>query len=627
MQLFCYNSAFEPQSWGKACLLVKMLRRSQSFIHFVNFCPHRWAWIRFGWAIAIVLVLSTLQGLPVQSTPASQFVVSSSLVEIQTFNVALSHQYPDISLFTYSGLVKQNGMTAAIEPDLAESWQIASTGRRVVFTLRRGLKWSDGQPLTAEDVVFTYRDIYFNPKIPTDVRDGFRIGDRGALPTVRQLDNLRVEFTLPESFAPFLRSTNVAILPAHALRKSVVTVDRSGTPKFLSTWDTHTPPNQVIVNGPYQIDRYDLNRQVVFRRNPYYWRKDAAGKPLPYLDRILWRLLPNVEEQVAQFRAGQLDMLSFTPDHAALLKPLQPTDKFTIQNGGVQSGSTFLTFNLNRALGTDNAPLVDPIKSGWFNTLAFRQAVAHAIDRPALVREVFQGMAQPQNSPVSVYSPYYRSPEQGLPTYDYAPDRAKTLLQQAGFGYSPQGQLLDAAGNRVQFTLLTNASSDARVQMATHIAQDLQKIGIQVKVEALAFNELVDRVLNRRDWECQLMGLTGSPEPNDDSTVWRIQGFLHVFNLAAQPGEAPLRHWQATNWERKIDRLMLQGAKELDETKRQAIYHAFQALVQEQVPVIYLVQPDALVAVHDRVTGVRFSGLDLRGALWNLDELNVKAMP
>jgi peptide/nickel transport system substrate-binding protein len=232
---------------------------------------------------------------------------------------------------------------------------------------------------------------------------------------------------------------------------------------------------------------------------------------------------------------------------------------------------------------------------------------------------IFRGLGKLQNSPISVQSPYYLSPKEGLKVYDYNPARAKELLIKAGFKYNEQGQLLDADGNGVHFTLITNAGNKIREAMASQIKEDLIQIGIQVDLFPLAFNALLDKLNNTIDWECYLLGLTGGIEPNDGANVWSVNGGSHRFNQPAKPGQPPIEGREISDWEREIGHLYILGAKELDEAKRKAIYAETQRITQDYLPFIYLVSPLSMSAVRNRVQGIQFSALG--GTLWNIYEL------
>lgn len=580
---------------------------------------HFWLPIILASTVAVTLTACNPANFKTSAAQMPQ-LVSGILSDPKTFNLALSQESPNIFGLTYAGLITQNPITGKVEPELAESWQISDDKLRFTFTLREGLKWSDGQPLTAEDVVFTYNDIYFNEAIPTDTRDGFRIGVSRNLPTVKKLDERRVEFTLPEPFRPFLLNTGTSILPAHALRESVKQKDAEGKPTFLSKWGVDTPPEQIIVNGPYKLERYDTSERVVFRRNPHYWRKDNQGKPQPYIERMVWQIVENTDTSLLQFRSGGLDTVPVTPEYFSLLKVQEKQGNFKIYGNEPGTGTTFVLFNLNKGK-RNGKPLVNPIKSRWFNTVEFRQAVAYAIDRQTMINNTYRGLGEPQNSPITVQSPYYLSPKEGLKTYDYDIKKAKQLLIKAGFKYNQQGQLLDAEGNRVRFSLLTNSGNKIREAIGAQIKQDLSKIGMQVDFSPLAWTTYTDKLANSLDWEASLLGLTGGLEPNDGANVWSPEGGLHMFNQKPQPGQQPIEGREVASWEAEIGKLYIQAAQEFDEAKVKEIYGETQRITQENLPFIYLVNALSMSAVRNRFEGLQYSALG--GAFWNIHEIKI----
>ena len=542
-----------------------------------------------------------------------------------TFNAPLNDSLYSRAVLSYinEGLVGINGITAELEPALAETWEVSDDNLRIIFTLKEDLKWSDGEPFTVDDVVFTYNDIYLNEKIPTGLRDILRIGSAGAFPSVRKLDERRVEFTVPEPFAPFLRfAGGITILPKHALQEAVNTTDQDGDLKFLSTWGTDTDPRKVVGAGPYRILRYVPAQRVVLERNPYYWREDAQGRQQPYIEQMVIQIVESDDGQLISFRSGDLDSLEIKPEQFQLLKREEKRGQYTIYNGGPTAESRLLSFNLLKARNAKGKPFVDPIKSRWFNTLAFRQAVAYALDRETMKNSIYRGLGAIQHSPIWVESPFYLSPEEGLKTYNYNLEKAKQLLLDAGFQYNPQGQLLDGDGNRVRFILSVKAEEKTRVDTAVQIQQNLENIGIRADLQVLNFNAVLQK-LQRRDWEAYVGGFGGgSIDPHSGFNIWYSQGSLHQFNQAPLPGEPPIEGWEASDWELEIDRLLLQGVSELDESKRKEIYGRFQQVVAEQVPFIYLVNDFALSAVRDRIKNVNFTALG--GAFWNLYELEVE---
>lgn len=578
--------------------------------------------------VALLITTSITTGCSFSQLRASEAqvpqVVFASPSDPSTFNAPLNDSlYSNIVYgLIHNSLLTTNGVTGELEPELAESWAISPDQKRIVFTLREGLKWSDGEPLTAEDVEFSFQNIYLNEAVPTGLRDILRIGDSGAFPAVRKLNDRQIEFTTPEPFAPFLRySGGIQILPAHALRESIETQDSNGSLKFLTIWGTDTDVKKIVGAGQYVMESYTPGQRLVFARNPHYWRKDAAGNPQPYIERIIVQIVGSEDSQLISFRSGELDDIKVKPEQFQLLKLEENKGNYSIYNGGPESGSRFVTFNLNQAKDQNGKPLVNPMRSRWFNTLEFRQAVAHAIDRQRMRDTIYQGLGELQDSPLDSQNPFYLSPQEGLPAYDYNPNQAKALLEQAGFKYNALGQLQDPEGNPVRFTLLVKSEETSRVRVASQVKDNLEAIGMKVDLQVIAFNSVIQK-LQRRDWEAYVGGFAGGGlEPHSGYNIWSSQGSLHQFNQGPLPGEPPLTEWQPTTWEREIDRLFTEGVKELDDQKRKVIYGRFQRIAQEQLPFVHLVNPLSLEAVRDRVEGVQFTALG--GAFWNLYELKV----
>ena len=567
-----------------------------------------------------------LQGCnPTQfATEAAQIprLVSSDLGDPKTFNTVMSQEANATLGLIYEGLIGQNGLTGELEPGLAESWEISDDQRRIVFTLRPDLQWSDGEPLTVDDVVFSFNEVYFNEKIPSGERDILRVGSQGLFPAVTKVGDRQVEFVAPEAFAPLLRYAGViSLLPKHALEASIQQTDEQGNPRFISLWGTETPPEEIISNGPYRLAAYQPGERIILERNPYYWRKGDDGAAQPYIERFVLQIVESPDTAMMQFRSGGLDVLSVPANYFALIKREEERGNFTIYNGGPALSTTFLSFNLNQA-SRAGQPLVDPIKSRWFNTLEFRQAIAHAIDRPSMINSIYQGLGAPQDSPIYKQSPYYLSPEAGLPVYDYDPDRAKDLLEQGGFRYTSQGRLQDAEGNPIRFTLITNAGNKIREAMGAQIKQDLDRIGITVDFQPIAFNTLVAKLADSLDWEAHILGFVGGGvEPDSARNIWSVDGTLHAFNQTGSAGET-LEGRQVADWEQRIADLYVAGSQELDEDKRRVIYAETQTLAQEYLPFIHLVNPLSLSAVRNDIQDVQFSSLG--GSLWNVYELKIE---
>jgi peptide/nickel transport system substrate-binding protein len=546
-------------------------------------------------------------------------LVDVILSDPKTFNFIIASDETSmlVSAMMLEGLTRQNPITAEIEPALAESWAVSEDNLEIVYTLRPNLKWSDGQPLTTEDVVFTYNQLYLNPDIPSGMQDVMKIGESGALPQVNKINERQVKFTIPEPFAPFLSVTGASIFPAHILKRTVEQKDENGNLKFLSTWSLDTPPEKLVASGAYRLKSYATAQRLVFEENPYYWKKDAVNKDIPYIKRVIWEIVESTDTFLTQFRSGSLSSVEVKPEYFSLLKKEEEKGNFKIYNGGPEYTTSYLTFNLNT--GKQNGkPVVNPIKSRWFNNLKFRQAVAYSLNRQRMVKNIYRGLGEPQQSCIFVQSPFYNP---NLKGYDYDPAKAKQLLREAGFKYNQQGQLFDGQGNRVKFTLNTNTGNEIREEIGNQIEEDLEAIGIDINFKTINFNVLTSKMSGSLAWEAIILGFMGGNEPNSGANVWLPDGNSHYFNLAKPDGKPLLEDRVVNDWETEISRLFIDAAKELDQEKRKAIYGKIQELVSENVPFIYLVNPYSMAAVRNNIEGIEYSALG--GPFWNLDQLKI----
>lgn len=485
--------------------------------------------------------------------------------------------------YIFEGLTQMNPFTTEIEPNLAKSWEFSKDGKTWTFYLRDDVKWSDGKPFTADDVVFTFNQLYYNKTIPADARDILTI--EGKEIKVEKADNLTVRFILPKPFAPLLFSMGFDILPRHVLEPVV----KAG--KFTSHWGVNTPPDQIVGTGPFLLSEYASSQRVVMKKNPNYWKKDKNGNKLPYLDSIVMLVVPDQNSSLLKFQSGETDMLSMRREDYVVLKPQEAKLNFTIHNAGPTLSTTFLIFN-------QNPKKIPEHKWKWFINQRFRQAIAHVIDKETMINNIMFGFAFPQDAAMTPTARFFHNPN--VRKYEYSLEKAKKILLEAGFNYK-SGILHDKDGNVVEFTILTNAENNERVNIGNIIRADLQKLGMKVNLQPIQFNTLVTRLDSTSDWEGVIIGLTGGVEPHNGKNVWYSSGQLHMWY--------PKQQKPATAWEAEIDKLFDEGASELDSEKRKKIYWKWQEIVAEQSPVIYTVTPAALYSVRNNVGGIKQTAL------------------
>jgi peptide/nickel transport system substrate-binding protein len=499
-------------------------------------------------------------------------------------------------------LVHINRASQRTEPALARSWAVSPDGRIYTITLRRGVQFSDGYPLTADDVAFSFR-VYLDPKLHAAQRDMLVIGGKPI--QVREAGPYTVKFELAQPYAAAERLfDNVFILPRHLLEAAY----RQG--KLQEAWSTGAPPRQIAGLGAFRLKSYVPGERLALERNPYYWKVDRRGTRLPYLNEIDFIFAATEEVQALRFEAGEIDVISgLSPLDFPALAARQQAGGYRLYDVGPGLEYDFLFFNLNHLpsgvlAGTRR-------KRGWFQSLKFRQAISAAIDRAAVVRLVYRGLATPLWSNVTPGNKLWM--DSSLPKPPYSLARARRLLESAGFHWDREGNLQDEHGATVQFSIITSAGNPLRAQIATILQSDLARLGMNVHVVPLEFHSVVDRVFKTHDYDACLLGLiSGDTDPNPEMNVWLSNGTMHLWNL----GE----HRPGTPWEAEIDRLMRKQEITLDFPERKRLYDRVQLLVQQNLPLICIVSPDILVGAKTALGN--FSPAILGDSiLWNADEL------
>ncbi len=360
-------------------------------------------------------------------------------------------------------------------------------------------------------------------------------------------------------------------------------------------------PAEIAGAGPFRWKQYLPGQRLVLERNPFYWKKDEAGRALPYLDRLEYSFAADANAQLLRLRAGEVDVLPrLRADDAAALAA---RPELRVQDAGPSLEYNFLAFNWNAA-GAERT---------WFRNLQFRRAVAYAVDRDAIVKLVYQGKASPIWSPVTPGNRVWHSDKAAQ--YPYDPARAAALLQQAGFHRDAAGILRDSGGRAVEFTLMVSASNAARRKMATLVEDDLARIGIRAHATPTEFASMVDAVLHGGRYEAVLWGIAGGdPDPGSDANVWMASGNLHMWNLRLKGQPAP----GLEPWEAEIDRLMQTQMTLTSFPARKTAIDRVQDLLSANLPVVFLVSPHVLAASRSNVGGFAPAIVE-PVALWNCE--------
>lgn len=530
-----------------------------------------------------------------------ELVVSTIGEGPKTFNPCNSKDNTSSSMagMMYDGLVTTDPITGEVVPQLAKSFSI--DGNEYIINLRHGIKWSDGKPITADDVIYTYEEIVFAGLGNTATRDMMMIG--GKLPKLEKIDDYTVRFTTSKPFAPFLRMLSYQIVPKHYFKP----YSDKGESVFNAFLSPNTNPKEIVTNGAFRLKEYVAAQRVVFVRNPDYYKINTKDEKLPYLDKFVYLIVGDTNNEILKFEAKEIDVLGIRGSNVARYKLKEPTSDYVMYNLGPDTGTMFLIINLSK-------DKVAPAKHKWFSNRDFRAAIDWAIDRKAMVQNVAQGVAEPLFTAESLNSIYLNKYIKGHPSDKNV---ARESLAKAGFNLK-DGILYDSEENRVEFDLYTNAGALEREAIGVMIKQDLEELGMKVNYKPIEFNSLVNKLTNTRDWDMAIMGLTGSPlEPHDGKNVWQSSGPLHLFNQRPADWNIDDR----LDWEKELDEIFEEGALKLTFEERKPLYDRYQTIIYNQKPIIYLYSPIRITAIRKKFKNV--FPTPLSGLLYNLDEIYI----
>jgi len=515
----------------------------------------------------------------------------------------------------------ESPVTTEPEPAVAEAFEISPDGRTITFTLRRGIKFSDGTPVTTEDVRFTFERLIFPEEVNTRLRDALRVN--GQLPKITVVDARTIRFTIPEPFVPFLAAVGQPkILPKHKLK------DFDKNPKLFNTaWGVDvgvTNPSEIVGLGPYRLKKLTLGQAVEFERNPFYWKVDPNGTQLPYLDGIRQLIVPErgLDAALENFRNGLTDFLVPRPQDIAVLRRDQLDKKIDI-NDNIDTEiprleHNFWALNWDAPLGRNNKGLA---LRAVFRNKQFRKAMSLATDRRTIIVNFWLGVATPQFSHVGIPTDFFIGRPNVLPPEDFPNFQPSPF----GFDLAAAAKILDDLKlidtdkdgirnitdafltnakidlskvppeneRELEFTLETNRGNTIREQEVEHIAATLKQIGVSVKTQKIDFVTLVNKIL-ASEYEAVRIGLTGTPDPALAATVYTCEGALHFWHLSCPT--------DTIETEKRVDQLYDRGARTPDLNARLPIYDEAQRLIADDVWLIHIAVPNVLLAYRtDRI--------------------------
>lgn len=548
--------------------------------------------------------------------PAGQYggnIVISTIGEgPKTFNPwnSKDNTSSSASEIMFDSLVTTDAYTGEVIPKMAKSIETLPDKKTYIIELRKGLKWSDGKEITADDVVYTWNTLIFGGFGNTSTRDAMYID--GKLPTVSKIDKYTVKFVTPKPFSPFLRQISVPIAPEHVLKK----ITDRGPRAFDSFWSSNVNPEDLVTSGAFRLKEYVPAQRIVYERNPNYYIIDEKNQKLPYIDKYIMLIVGDLNNELLKFKSKEIDMVGLRGTNVSIFKEQEKHSDYQIFNLGPDTGTMYLGINMNNRKNSTGKYYVDPVKQKWFNDLNFRKAVDYAIDRENIVFNIASGVGAPLFTPEPLSSIYLN--EKVAQGHPQDMERARQYLKESGFKIDKSGKLRDKEGNKVEFDLYTNAGNTERESIGVMIKQDLEDLGMSVNFKPVEFNTLVNKLTNTKDWDMVILGFTGSPlEPYGGKNVWYSNGTLHLFNMRGEGETAKL-----LPWEKRLDEIFDAAALELDFDKRRALYEEYQQLIYNEKPLIYLYSPLRIYAVRKKFGNLHPT--EIGGVMHNIEEIYIK---
>ncbi len=493
----------------------------------------------------------------------------------RTFNPAISAESSsarDMIMLNGAFLIRRGPDSDEWVTHAASEMVISEDSRTVDITLRDGILWSDGTPVTVQDYYIRYV-IETDPDVGSNAYDSWFSGEDPITLEITGENTLRFNFPRPDRLA--MPIVQMLPLPDHIFGEAY----RSGGAEAVKAlWGTDVDVSQTVWTAPFIPVSYTPGERIVLEANPTYgeWNVDEAGNPLPYLDGMTFAVA-DIDAALNLFLAGELDM--FGPRNLDDIGVINQA----INNGDIDAtileavapvaSSQFIVFNWNMAS--------NPQLQEVFRNVNFRRAMAHVLDRDTMIELLFNGAGVPMYTNVYPINTYWVNDD--VEKYPYDPERAAELLAEIGFDQkNSDGILVNDEGFPLSFSLATNAGNTVREQMVQIFSDSAREIGVDITPTPIDFNLLVEQLLSTgedRPWQGILIGLTGGSRdwPYGENVI-PCAGNLHMYNTS---GEC------LTPQETLMQSLTNQGRGILDTEAARDIGYEIQRVESELVPILY----------------------------------------
>jgi peptide/nickel transport system substrate-binding protein len=534
----------------------------------------------------------------------------------KTFNGIMANETSSTDIIDrmFTTLVGFDHATETLYPQLAKSWELGADGLTWTFRLRDGARFSDGEPLTSADVAFSF-EIAYDQDLHPAIQDLLKAAGKPFQIETPDAHTVVIRTPIPNSVMPVLM-TSLRIMPKHRLEAAF----RSGD--FASAYSVNTAPESVITSHAWRLKQYVAGQKIVLERNPHWLGVDPKGQRLPYLDELVYVIVPDQNTAALKFQSGELDAVdNVKAEDFSTFEDGAKAGDYTVHDLGPALNTNFLWFNLNRVRTPTpgkklGATQVSGVKYSWFSDARFRRAVSKAIDREAIIRGPFFGHAVKNWSQSTAGNRTWYTPD--IVAHDYDPEGAKALIAEMGYrDRDGDGIVEDPQGNTVSFTLKSNGDNAVRVAMMNLIRDDLAKIGVRCIPTPQDFNTLITNFRQDFNYEAGLLGLQSGtpPDPGQAQNVWMSSGLTHYWNIRQPKPE--------TAAEAQIDALMDSLTVTADLARRKEHWRQIQNLVNQECFIVWLPTLKARIPIRNKFGNLQPSVMAHR-VLWNIDRVYVK---
>lgn len=398
--------------------------------------------------------------------------------------------------YAIEALLDRNEETYDWQPALAEKWNVSKDGKVFTFTLRKGVKWHDGQPLTVKDVKFSF-DVIFNDNFKTAHLRPYYDG----IEKCEIVDENTVKFTAKTKyFRNFDSAAALTVVPEH------IYSDPEKGPKLNKS---------LIGTGPYILDEYERGTRIVFKRNKDWWGfKDAEHKGQYNPEKVILRFVKERQTALEMLKKGDLDYMEFDPEVYTQKavgdewgKKVQKVKTETL----APKGTPFVGWNLKNSLFTDKK---------------VRRALAHLMNRGLMIEKFRFGMSIPGTGPWYRQSVYASPAVQPIP---FDPKRALALFKEAGWTDSDKDGILDKVidGKKTNFSFTLLTAAEDRMKYFTLYKEDAKQAGVDMNIKLLEWNSFV-KLLDERKFDAVALAWGGGAVDVDPKQIWHSESIANA---------------------------------------------------------------------------------------------------